>query len=241
MNSALEVSVAPWEPLGRSLDGHGAFPEEAAQARRSAGLAVGQGPSPAIPEAGSGLTRRGVIYAFVRGHPGTHVRGMARDLGIATGDLQYHLLWLERHGYVKTRKGGFYRFVFPTMVFREEQEVLLGVISQETQCEMLMLMLGGAVTQGQLARSLGCSQPTVSWHLERLIGQGVVAKAKTNGGVVYSVSADRADLLKFVRSYHPEVWSRWEGRLGGLVAAEEGGSQGTGLMPPAVVEVVGKR
>lgn len=206
----------PWEPLGRFNDGHAGF-------AASQGTKRSDGPS-----ASSGLTRRGVIYEYVRGHPGTHVRGMAKDLGIATGDLQYHLAWLERHGHVKTIKNGFYRLVYPTMQFKEDQEVLLGVLSKETPREILLCLIQDErVTQGDLARTLGYSQPTISWHMERLVGLGIVRKGR---GPSYEVAANKDDVLGFVKAYHAEVWRRWSGRLSGLLVtapvkrADRGGS-----------------
>ncbi len=241
----------PWEPFGRFHDGHWGVAEQegmgGARTRRAPGY--GAHSSTATADVKSGLTRRGVVYQYVREHPGAHVRGMARDLRLATGDLQYHLFWLEKHGFVKTKKSGFYRNVFPTMVFREDQEVLLGVLSQKTPREILLtLMLDASMTQGGLARTLGHSQPTVSWHLHRLIELGVVGRRRAREGAFYEVTADRADVLTFVKSYHPEAWKRWSGRLGELAVsgraklADEGGPlQGLGAMPPAVVELIGKR
>jgi DNA-binding MarR family transcriptional regulator len=245
------LDAPPWEPLGKFVEGHGGYLDSAtagsalarqapAHSRRSSG---------AVAAVKSGLTRRGVTYQYVRSHPGSHVRGMARELGLATGDLHYHLFWLEKHGFVKTKKSGFYRFVFPTMVFREEQEVLLGVLSQETPREILLcLMLDAGMTQSDLARSLGLSQPTVSWQMDRLLRLGLVNKTRMRNGISYEVAAERGDLLAFVKSYHPEVWRRWAGRLGDLVATaganrgNKGGSlQGARPMPPAVVELIGKR
>ncbi len=240
----------PWEPYGRGLDGRGGV----ADPKRAGGMltrprsAYGTRSSAATAEVKSGLTRRGVIYQYIREHPGSHVRGIARELHLATGALHYHLFWLEKHGFVKTSKSGFYRYVFPTIVFREDQEVLLGVLSQETPREILLtLILNSAITQGGLARNLGHSQPTISWHLDRLIRLGVVFKRKTSGWAVYEVAAYRDDVLAFVRSYHPGVWKRWAGRLGDLPASGraklvEGGSlQEARPIPPAVVELIGKR
>jgi DNA-binding MarR family transcriptional regulator len=247
-DGARRLDAPPWEPSGRSLDGHAGFdsmdmraafvrhaPQYGVQASRSA------------VEVKPGLTRRGMVYEYIRAHPGTHVRGMAKELRLGTGDLQYHLFWLEKHGFVKTRKSGFYRFVYPTMVFQEKQEVLLGVLSQETPREILLCLLRDpTVTQGGLARRLGHSQPTVSWHMDRLIQLGVVTKKRTNRGIVYEVVADRDDILSFMKSYHPEVWKRWAGRLTNVVVSagakrvDKGGSvRRVGLMPSAVVELIG--
>lgn len=245
------LDAPPWEPLGRFIEGHGGYSDPASAGRAIArqSPSYGRRSSRATAEVRSGLTRRGVIYEYVRGHPGTHVRGMARELRLATGDMHYHLFWLEKHGFVKTKKSGFYRFVFPTMVFREEQEVLLGVLSQETPRGILLcLLLDAAMTQSDLARSLGHSQPTVSWHMDRLLQLGIVSKRRTSAGIFYDIVADRGDVLTFVKSYHPEVWKRWVGRLGDLVvsAGIERDDKGASLlgarpMPPAVVELIGKR
>jgi DNA-binding MarR family transcriptional regulator len=246
----------PWGPSGRPLhDAHTGFSNSAMSVRAAAPLVrhahqYGVYPSQATIELKSGLTRRGVVYEYVRTHPGAYVRGMARDLRIGTGDLQYHLSWLEKHGFVKTRKSGFYRFVYPTMVFQDEQEVLLGVLSLETPRELLLCLLGDpTMTQGDLARTLGHSQPTVSWHMDRLLQLGVVRKERTSRGVVYEVVADRDDILSFVKSYHSGVWKRWAGRLASLAVSagakavdKSGSAQTLGLTPTAaaaVVELIG--
>lgn len=229
MNSGIasptrRFDAPPWEPAGRFVDGRGGFSDsmlmKTAIERQPPRY---QSPSSgATAGVGSGLTRRGLIYEYIRGHPGVHVRGMAKDLRLATGDLQYHLLWLEKHGFVKTRKSGFYRFVYPTMVFKEEQELLLGILSQETPREILLCLLrDSAMTQGDLARSLGHSQPTISWHMERLVQLGAVSRRRERRGNLYVVAADRGDILKFVKSYYPAVWKRWAGMLSSIVVTAE--------------------
>jgi DNA-binding MarR family transcriptional regulator len=245
------LDAPPWEAFGRFLDGHRGFSDfgSTGGALACQAPAYGEESSQATASAKSGLTRRGVIYEYIRGHPGAHVRRMARELRLGTGDMHYHLFWLEKHGFVKTKKSGFYRYVFPTKVFREEQEVLLGVLTQETPREVLLcLLLDPAMTQCDLARSLRRSQPTISWHMDRLVQLGMVSKRRTRAGMSYEIAADRDEVLSFVKSYHPEVWKKWAGRLGDLVVsagvkrADEGGSiRAVVEMPPAVVELIGKR
>jgi DNA-binding MarR family transcriptional regulator len=245
----LRIDAPPWERQCRLLDGHGGFydSKDIKAALEAHAPSCGTQPSPANTAAKSGMTRRGVVYEYIRAHPGAHVRGIANDLQLATGDLQYHLRWLEKHGLVKTRRSGFYRFVYPTMVFQERHEVLLGVLTQETPREILLSLLHDpGMTQGDLARSLGHSQPTISWHLERMMRTGLVGKKKTVRGTVYQVVVDRDEIVSFVRSYHQDVWKRWAGRLATAVVGEERksvvkrGSIGpAGLMPTAVVKPIG--
>ncbi len=243
---ALEAS--PWGPQSMQLDGRRGFPgsspwaSSARQVPRFEAL-----PSSNVIEAKSGLTRRGVVYGYIRSHPGAHVRGIAKDLRLANGDLQYHIYWLEKKGFVKTKRNGFYRFVYPTMVFQETQEVLLSVLYQETPREILLCLLHDPrITQGDLARSLRHSQPTISWHIERLILNGLVAKERTPRGTVYKLIANRDEITSFVKTYHPEVWRRWSGRLAHVVVAvggrhvgKGGPVQRAGPLPPPVVERFG--
>lgn len=191
----------------------------------------------------SGPIRRGLIYQYVRKHPGSHIRAMARALELATGDLQYHLSWLENHGYVKTRKIGFFRHVFPAMVFNEEQESLLAVLSQRTPREVLLRILEDpSLTQGGLAMALAYSQPTVSWHMSRLVQLGIMTKKRTGRGNLYEVAADRQAVLNFLKSYHPGVWRSWSDRLGGLEGQGPALAEGRSIPAlPAVVESIGSR
>jgi len=139
--SDLSFEQPPWGPLGRSLDGSAGFLEAALSGR--------QGRPSAESGVKPGMTRRGLVYEYIRRHPGTHVRGMAKELRLATGDLQYHLLWLERHGFIETKRSRFYRYVFPTMVFQEEEQALLGVLSQEAPREIILCLLEDPeMTQG---------------------------------------------------------------------------------------------
>ena len=132
---------------------------------------------------------------------------MARELRLGTGDLHYHLFWLEKNGFVKTKKNGFYRYVYPDDGLPGGAGGPAGRPSQETPREILLsLLLETAMTQGDLARSLGRSQPTISWHVDRLVQLGMISKRRTSRGTFYEMAADRDDVLSFVKSYHPEVW-----------------------------------
>ncbi len=164
---------------------------------------------------GEGKSRRQVVYGYVATHPGAHAREVARELGIATGDAQYHLYWLERHGFIETSRNGFHRFVFPAGVFNQQEKVLLGLLSQESPRAIILLLIENVeMTQSELARRTGHSQPTISWHMERLVSSGVVNRDKSKNKVRYQVASDPALILRLVKDYHRSVWRRWRATLG---------------------------
>jgi DNA-binding transcriptional ArsR family regulator len=232
MSAISQVELPPWE-ASRPFH-HGTAPAGFVTATRSRGTRAAS-VSPMVVTEGSGLTRRGILYDHVRRHPGTHVRRIGKELGLQTGDLQYHLLWLERNGYVKTRKVGFFRVVFPTMLFNDDQEVILGILSQETPREILLCLLREpSLTQRDLAERLGFSQPTVSWHMDRLFELGIVRKSRKAKGILYEIVASPREILGFVEAYHPRAWTRWSHRLIGATATsgvthKKDAPQGTGL------------
>src|SRR5437870_2557208 len=81
------------------------------------------------------------VYDHIIAHPGTHIRRIGKELGLARGALQYHLDALEKEGLIKTRSRGLYKFVFPSNMFGERQEVVLSLLSQETPSEILLLLV----------------------------------------------------------------------------------------------------
>jgi predicted transcriptional regulator len=191
-------------------------------------------------------SHKGVVNDYIRNHPGTHVRSIGKDLRLANGDLQYHILWLEKNGFVKTRRSGFYRFVYPARAFKEREEVLLSLLTQHTPRELLLhLICRPGSTQRDLAILLGHSQPTISWHMERLVEAGVAAKKRTSKGFAYQVTTDQDNIVRFLKTYHRDVWERWEVRLGAVTSphlkhAEQGGdTRQPALMAPAVVRLIG--
>ncbi|MDG6902216.1 MAG: winged helix-turn-helix transcriptional regulator [Nitrososphaerota archaeon] len=157
-------------------------------------------------------TRR-EIYDYIRSHPGTHEREIEKELGIATGDLRYHLGKLSRADLITTWGSGT-KFIFPSNLFGEKQEVLLGLLTQETPREILLsITRHPGIAQKELAEELHLSAPTIWWHMDRLLRLGVVGRKKEGKSVTYEVIARREDLLNFIVRYHPTIWDKWASRM----------------------------
>ena len=161
-------------------------------------------------------TRR-EIYDYIKSHPGTHQRKIEKELGMATGDLRYHLHKLSRAGLISTWGSGI-KFIFPSNLFGEKQEILLGLLSQETPREILLCILRHpGVTQKELTEELKQSAPTIWWHMDRLLRLGVVGRKRMGKSVSYEVIAKQEDLLSFVIHYHPTIWEKWASRMHDVV------------------------
>lgn len=172
---------------------------------------------------------RSRIYDFIKMHPGIHVREISRELGLAMGDLQYHLYGLEKQGRIKTLRRGLYKFIFATEIFGERQSVILSILSQETPRELLLHLIERPnSSQKDLAMFIKLSQPTINWHMKRLVDQGIVARKRRGKIVTYSVLAPISELGRFLRNYHPTVWEKWSSRLADIFLVLSAGDMKVG-------------
>ena len=185
--------------------------------------------SPPRQGAGPGDATQERIFAYVSQHPGVHLRQICRELGLAMGDVQYHVHRLEKGGRVSSTRRGLYRFFYPTALFGEKQKDILSVLTLDTPRELLLHMLAEpGLNQEALVQAAGVSQPTVSWHLKRLIELGIVQKEQAGRISGYRVTDGSApDIALYMMNYHPTVWERWSSRLADIFItysdAERGG------------------
>lgn len=162
------------------------------------------------------------ILEFITAHPGVHLREVCRALALAMGDVQYHVRRLERDGRITTARRGLYKFFYPAGLFGERQREVLSMLSLETPRELLLSIIERPEsTQVELAAATGVSQPTVSWHLKRLVELGIVGRHQEGRVVTYTV-AGSGEIATFVKTYHPTVWERWSSRLADIFIAYSG-------------------
>lgn len=157
---------------------------------------------------------RSKIYEHIRTHPGTHMREISREMGLAMGDLQYHLYGLEKQGRIKTRRIGLYKFIFTAEIFGERQSVILSILTQETPRELLLRLIEKPESsQSDLAKFTELSAPTISWHMKRLVDQGIVERVRKGKIVTFKLLEPVGELGFFLQSYHPNIWQKWSSRL----------------------------
>ena len=158
------------------------------------------------------MERRNGILEVIRKRPGITFRELARELGIGIGDLQYHLRKLEKEGSVFSKKIGKRRYLFPRG-FEEDAQRLLIAISTDSRRRILLLLMRGPLSQGEIATSLGLSQPTVSYHMGELKKLGIVTAEGRGRRVIYSLNYDPETIARIIREYRPSVWDNLADRL----------------------------
>ncbi len=92
---------------------------------------------------------------------------------------------------------------------RGRQESILAVLRQETSRAILhYLVETPGATQGELAKHLGLTPPTVNWYMKRLTEIGLINYRKDVRFVKYSIEGDDKEIARLIRSFYPALWHR---------------------------------
>ncbi len=120
---------------------------------------------------------RDEIRAHVEATPGIHFSRLRRDLGLATGQTQYHLRTLTRDGrLVAEEVAGRTHYYEPTV--DPWERCALAFLRRETARAIIVrLHADGSAKPCDLAAELGLARSTVSWHVSNLADNDVVERS----------------------------------------------------------------
>ena len=121
-------------------------------------------------------TTRERVYRFVKNHPGEHYRSILVSLDLKNGTLTYHLNTLEKREFIISERDGPYRRFFPCGA-RTGKKIYINGLRKEIYD---FLLRNPGLSQKKISQILECSPPTVNYHINNLMNQGLV-KMKRRG------------------------------------------------------------
>ena len=169
------------------------------------------------PDAKIIKNNRDLIYQYVKSYPGSHLRKISKHLSLGMGNIQYHLDALEKIGIIKSRKISIYKVYYDVGVLGERHESILAILQQETPRSILIYLIEyPGASQSEIAAYVGCSAPTVVWHMSHLMKIGLVKYRRDGRFIKYNIKGNLKEITGLIKSYHPTVWDRLSSRLADL-------------------------
>jgi len=153
------------------------------------------------------MNRRKEIFQIIKQNPGITFRQLVREVGTGIGDVQHHLHILEEEGLVVSRRLGKRRYIFPSSFERDWEKIMIA-LSTKTRRKILLNLSNGPKTQSELAREVGVTQPTISYHLKFLLKLGVVEEKREGRGTVYTLSLDPEMIKRILSEYEDGIIGR---------------------------------
>jgi len=128
------------------------------------------------------LSTREEILGFINNNPGVYLRDVSEEMGLAVGDVQYHVWILIRKGQIVDRRDGRYRRFFESGSYSELEQKVISALRQSTAGRIVTkLAEGQSASHMQLAAMLGITSQAVTWQMRRLLSAGFVEAVAGNG------------------------------------------------------------
>lgn len=117
------------------------------------------------------------IVDCIRENPGLHMRALAVRLDMPLSTMEYHTHHLARHDHLSVRdEGGFKAFYPAEGLDRRDKDILYLVRHDAPRRICAHLLLNPDSTPKQLREVVGVSAATMSFHLNKLRGAGLVSE-----------------------------------------------------------------
>jgi DNA-binding MarR family transcriptional regulator len=132
------------------------------------------------------LKRRREIYEYISQNSGLHQRDISRKMNIPFTSLKYHLITLEKHGLIVSRKDGKYNRYFTTFKVSEDEKKILNCLRKRTTLHIILwFFIGVQCTQKDLSRFLEKHPATIGYHLRNMISAGIIENKPIDNGIIY--------------------------------------------------------
>jgi len=123
------------------------------------------------------------ILGYLTENPGQHYNAMKKALNITNGGMVYHLLVLEREGFIRSQRDGILKRFYPASVKAPEKR-------QRTPEELVSEIIDTVgkrpgITQKELVERLVVSDEVIGYHLRKLVREARIISWKKGKTRVY--------------------------------------------------------
>ncbi|MCQ1537196.1 helix-turn-helix domain-containing protein [Methanosarcina sp. KYL-1] len=135
------------------------------------------------------LKRKG-IYAFIKARPGAYVSEIASNMGLNRGTLRHHLKILEMENMIEAQRYcGKVRYFQNNSTYDEKEKQVISAFQNEMTRKILSNILKEECnTNMDLARTIGISRSTISWHMKQLKELDIIEENKEGKNTIYNIN-----------------------------------------------------
>jgi len=144
------------------------------------------------------LDSRRKIYKTIEASPGLHFREIQRRTDMAIGSLQYHLEQLEKKKLIRAQKETKFIRYYAVRQNLIADKKLISLLRQDSVRKIVIFLLENkAVNNQKLSKAINLSPSTTSWHMDKLLSEGLVEKRKRGRKTFFKISnpAELASIL----------------------------------------------
>jgi predicted transcriptional regulator len=129
------------------------------------------------------------IYDFIRENPGSHFRHIQRELGLAVGQVDFHLNYLVKGEVLVRREDSGKVLYYVRDSFSSDEKKALGILRRRIpRTVVLFLLEEGEGTPADMLEVLDISNGTLSYHLGRMVKVGLLEVRLEGRQRFYSLS-----------------------------------------------------
>lgn len=122
---------------------------------------------------------RNTIYEFIVKSPGLHLRELSRQLNMPLSTVKYHLVILEKLGFVIEKKEGRYIRFYVAQDIGDREKRLINVLREDIpRTIILYLLIHHWSSQIDISNSLQKHPTTIEHHLRKLTVLGIIKQVK---------------------------------------------------------------
>jgi predicted transcriptional regulator len=148
---------------------------------------------------------RDTIADHVSENPGVHFNELVRSVGLATGQVQYHMYRLLDDGVVEDASLYGRTHYYPDG-YPDDRRGAVALLRRETAREIVVYLIrNGERRPDEVAESLGIARSTLEWHLGRLKEESLVRKRRGPDGRVTLSAVEEETNFKALSDVSPSL------------------------------------
>jgi predicted transcriptional regulator len=142
--------------------------------------------------------KRQKIYDCIAEHPGLNFNELERLTCVAEGTLKYHMLILgAKRKIVSYGTGRSIRYFENNGLYGEVEKKLFLYLQNRTTRRILdILATSREVSRKDLAERVGVAGPSISWHMKKLSGDGIITMSRKGKEARYTLCPAGVNIFK---------------------------------------------